>query len=82
MVGSGELDMQDVVEADVVQHHRRDFLHFGDISQSFKLCCTCFQYFCGTVGSESKGEMVWRCGPTVGGRTFNGAMTFVKICQN
>jgi hypothetical protein len=35
------------------------FPHLEDISQSFKLCCTCFPYFCGAVGSESKEEMVW-----------------------
>jgi hypothetical protein len=29
------------------------------MSEPFKLCCTCFPYFCGELDSKSKEEMVW-----------------------
>jgi NAD-dependent SIR2 family protein deacetylase len=59
VAGSGDLEMQDMVKRDIVWHGRREnSTHLGYMSKACKLCCTCFLYFCGPVGSKSKGEMV------------------------
>jgi hypothetical protein len=52
----------------------KSFLHLRDISQSFKLCCACLPSFCGVMGSESKGEMIW---PPFVWNMFLGAGTLV-----